>query len=226
MVDTKLENVRKTFNDGQIVAVNDVDIHIEEGEFLVLVGPSGCGKSTTLRCIAGLEVPDSGTITFGGHDVTELPPKDRAISMVFVGGGAQGSESAVAQRLRASVAGVGGATLTGMPIVGADMQRMVRRELLREGQAFWVHNQIATLPAAADFVRQAVPGARVAVAHGQMDEDTLEQIMLSFWRREYDVLVCTTIVESGLDIPNANTLVVERSDLMGLAQLYQLREPH
>jgi multiple sugar transport system ATP-binding protein len=83
MVDTKLENVRKTFNDGQIVAVNDVDIHIEEGEFLVLVGPSGCGKSTTLRCIAGLEVPDSGTITFGGHDVTELPPKDRVISMVF-----------------------------------------------------------------------------------------------------------------------------------------------
>ena len=83
MVDTKLENVRKTFNDGQIVAVNDIDIHIEEGEFLVLVGPSGCGKSTTLRCIAGLEVPDSGTITFGGHDVTELPPKDRVISMVF-----------------------------------------------------------------------------------------------------------------------------------------------
>jgi multiple sugar transport system ATP-binding protein len=83
MVDAKLENVRKTFNDGEVVAVDDIDLHIEEGEFLVLVGPSGCGKSTTLRCIAGLEVPDSGTITFGGHDVTELPPKDRAISMVF-----------------------------------------------------------------------------------------------------------------------------------------------
>ena len=83
MADAKLENVRKTFNDGQVVAVDDIDLHIEEGEFLVLVGPSGCGKSTTLRCIAGLEVPDSGTITFGGHDVTELPPKDRAISMVF-----------------------------------------------------------------------------------------------------------------------------------------------
>jgi multiple sugar transport system ATP-binding protein len=83
MVDAKLDNVRKTFNDGQVVAVDDIDLHIEEGELLVLVGPSGCGKSTTLRCIAGLEVPDSGTITFGGHDVTELPPKDRAVSMVF-----------------------------------------------------------------------------------------------------------------------------------------------
>ena len=83
MVDAKLQDVRKTFNDGQVIAVDDIDLHIEEGELLVLVGPSGCGKSTTLRCIAGLEVPDSGTITFGGHDVTELPPKDRAISMVF-----------------------------------------------------------------------------------------------------------------------------------------------
>ncbi|WP_227378630.1 ABC transporter ATP-binding protein [Haladaptatus halobius] len=83
MVDANLANVRKTFNDGQVIAVDDIDLHIEEGELLVLVGPSGCGKSTTLRCIAGLEVPDSGTITFGGHEVTELPPKDRAISMVF-----------------------------------------------------------------------------------------------------------------------------------------------
>jgi multiple sugar transport system ATP-binding protein len=83
MVDANLETVRKTFNDGQVVAVDDIDLHIDEGELLVLVGPSGCGKSTTLRCIAGLEVPDSGTITFGEHEVTNLPPKDRAISMVF-----------------------------------------------------------------------------------------------------------------------------------------------
>jgi multiple sugar transport system ATP-binding protein len=83
MVDAVLEDVRKTFNDGQVVAVDDVDLTIEEGELIVLVGPSGCGKSTTLRCIAGLETPDSGKITFGGHDVTTLPPKDRAVSMVF-----------------------------------------------------------------------------------------------------------------------------------------------
>ena len=83
MVDAVLKDVRKTFNDGTVVAVDDVNLTIEEGELIVLVGPSGCGKSTTLRCIAGLETPNSGTITFGGHDVTTLPPKDRAVSMVF-----------------------------------------------------------------------------------------------------------------------------------------------
>jgi transcription-repair coupling factor (superfamily II helicase) len=99
----------------------------------------------------------------------------------------------------------------------------VRRELLREGQVFWVHNSVATIAAAAQRVTELVPGARVAVAHGQMDEASLEQVMVRFWQREYDVLVCTTIIESGLDVPNANTLVVERADLLGLAQLYQLR---
>jgi transcription-repair coupling factor (superfamily II helicase) len=99
----------------------------------------------------------------------------------------------------------------------------VRRELLREGQVFWVHNSIATIPAAAERVRELVPGARVELAHGQMDEGQLEQIMVRFWQREFDVLVCTTIIESGIDIPNANTLVIERADLLGLAQLYQLR---
>jgi transcription-repair coupling factor (superfamily II helicase) len=99
----------------------------------------------------------------------------------------------------------------------------VRRELLREGQVFWVHNQVATIAAAAERVRELVPGARVEIAHGQMDEATLEKVMLRFWQREFDVLVSTTIVESGLDVPNANTLVIERGDLLGLAQLYQLR---
>jgi transcription-repair coupling factor (superfamily II helicase) len=99
----------------------------------------------------------------------------------------------------------------------------VRRELLREGQVFWVHNQVRTIDAAAAYVRDVVPGARIAIAHGQMDEAMLERMMIAFWQREYDVLVCTTIIESGLDIANANTLVVERADLLGLAQLYQLR---
>ncbi|SHG41101.1 ABC transporter ATP-binding protein [Halobaculum gomorrense] len=83
MVDAKLTDVRKTFNDGQVVAIDDIDLHIEDGELLVLVGPSGCGKSTTMRCIAGLETPNGGTIEFGGHEVTNLPPKDREVSMVF-----------------------------------------------------------------------------------------------------------------------------------------------
>ena len=72
-------------------------------------------------------------------------------------------------------------------------------------------------------MRELVPEARVAIAHGQMDESRLERVVLDFWEREYDVLVCTTIVESGLDMPTVNTLVVDRADLLGLAQLYQLR---
>ena len=99
----------------------------------------------------------------------------------------------------------------------------IRRELLREGQVFWVHNQVSTIAAAAESVRELVPGARVEFAHGQMDESALEKIMVRFWQREFDVLVSTTIIESGLDVPNANTLIIERSDLLGLAQLYQLR---
>jgi transcription-repair coupling factor (superfamily II helicase) len=99
----------------------------------------------------------------------------------------------------------------------------IRRELLREGQVFFVHNRVQDIERVAEEVRELVPEARVAVAHGQMDEGRLERIVLDFWEREYDVLVCTTIIESGLDIPTVNTLVVDRSDLLGLAQLYQLR---
>jgi transcription-repair coupling factor (superfamily II helicase) len=99
----------------------------------------------------------------------------------------------------------------------------IRRELLREGQVFWLHNQVATISAAALAVRDLVPDARVEIAHGQMAESELERIMIRFWERDFDVLVCTTIIESGLDIPNANTLIVERADMLGLAQLYQLR---
>jgi transcription-repair coupling factor (superfamily II helicase) len=99
----------------------------------------------------------------------------------------------------------------------------IRRELLREGQVFYVHNRVESIERAAARVRELVPEARVAVAHGQMNEDALERVMVDFWEREHDVLVCTTIVESGLDIANANTLVAERADLLGLAQLHMLR---
>ncbi|MGI9015850.1 MAG: transcription-repair coupling factor [Euzebya sp.] len=99
----------------------------------------------------------------------------------------------------------------------------IRRELLREGQVFWLHNSVRTIQAAAERIRELVPGARVVVGHGQMPEGELEQVMLDFWHRDFDVLVSTTIIESGLDIPNANTLIVERADMFGLAQLYQLR---
>ena len=99
----------------------------------------------------------------------------------------------------------------------------IRRELLREGQVFFVHNRVRDIELVAENVRALVPEARVAVAHGQMDEGRLERVVLDFWEQEFDVLVCTTIVESGIDMPTVNTLVVDRSDLLGLAQLYQLR---
>jgi len=99
----------------------------------------------------------------------------------------------------------------------------IRRELLREGQVFWVHHRVASINACAARLRELVPEARVAVAHGQMDEGSLEQIVVDFWEGRYDVLVCTTIIESGIDMPSVNTLVVERADLLGLGQLHQLR---
>ncbi|WP_043628863.1 transcription-repair coupling factor [Nonomuraea candida] len=99
----------------------------------------------------------------------------------------------------------------------------IRRELMRDGQIFFVHNRVASINKVAARLRELVPEARVAVAHGQMNEHQLEKIMVGFWEREYDLLVSTTIVESGLDVPNANTLIVDRADNYGLSQLHQLR---
>ncbi|MFI6868399.1 transcription-repair coupling factor [Nocardia sp. NPDC050406] len=99
----------------------------------------------------------------------------------------------------------------------------IRRELLRDGQVFYVHNRVSSIDKAAKRIRDLVPEARVVVAHGQMNEDVLEKTVQGFWEREYDVLVSTTIIETGLDISNANTLIVERADALGLSQLHQLR---
>lgn len=99
----------------------------------------------------------------------------------------------------------------------------IRRELLRDGQVFYVHNRVRSIDRALAHVRELAPGARVAAAHGQMTEAQLEKTMLAFYAGEFDVLVTTTIVESGLDIHSVNTLIVDRADMLGLAQLYQLR---
>ena len=99
----------------------------------------------------------------------------------------------------------------------------VRRELLRGGQVFWVHDRVQTIDRRANWLIDRLPEARIAVAHGQMDEAVLEKAMLRFWEGDADVLVCTTIIESGLDVPTANTLVVDRADRFGLSQMYQLR---
>ncbi|MCZ7431634.1 transcription-repair coupling factor [Streptomyces sp. WMMC1477] len=99
----------------------------------------------------------------------------------------------------------------------------IRRELLREGQVFYIHNRVESIDRAAARLREAVPEARIATAHGQMSESALEQVVVDFWEKKFDVLVSTTIVESGIDISNANTLIVERGDNFGLSQLHQLR---
>lgn len=99
----------------------------------------------------------------------------------------------------------------------------IRRELLREGQVFFVHNRVKDIDQVAGRLSELVPEARIAVAHGQMDEGTLEQVVLDFWDEQFDVLVCTTIIESGIDMPTVNTLVVDSADKLGLGQLHQLR---
>ncbi len=99
----------------------------------------------------------------------------------------------------------------------------ITRELSREGQAFFVHNRVHDIYEVADRIRALVPGARVVVGHGQMGAHEMEQVMLAFTRHEADVLVATTIIESGIDIPRANTIIIDRADLYGLAQLHQLR---
>jgi transcription-repair coupling factor (superfamily II helicase) len=103
------------------------------------------------------------------------------------------------------------------------IKQTTERELARGGQVFFVHNRVASIEETAARVAELVPKARVAVAHGQMDEALLERIMIGFLAHESDVLVCTSIIESGLDIPNANTVLIDRADTFGLAQLYQIR---
>ncbi|MFN8103888.1 MAG: TRCF domain-containing protein [Acidimicrobiia bacterium] len=154
---------------------------------------------TSVDVLAMTATPIPRTLEFaltGIRDmsVVNTPPEDRRPVLTFVG---EFDEQAVAAA--------------------------VRRELLRDGQVFYVHNRVRSIDRAAAQLRELVPEARIGIAHGQMDEGTLEQIMLAFWDGEFDVLVSTTIIESGLDIPRANTLIVDRADLLGLAQLYQIR---
>jgi transcription-repair coupling factor (superfamily II helicase) len=99
----------------------------------------------------------------------------------------------------------------------------IRRELIREGQVFFVHNRVSTIEAVAHQLAELVPEARIAVAHGQMSESALEQVVVDFWEKKFDVLVSTTIIETGIDIPNANTLIIDRAENFGLSQLHQIR---
>ena len=109
------------------------------------------------------------------------------------------------------------------PYNEAQVAAAIHRELIREGQVFFVHNRVESIDFVASRLAQLVPDARIAVAHGQMNEHQLEQVVIDFWERKYDVLVSTTIIEAGIDIPNANTLIVDRAENFGLAQLHQIR---
>lgn len=109
------------------------------------------------------------------------------------------------------------------PYNEAQVAAAIHRELIREGQVFFVHNRVESIDFVANRIAELVPDARIAVAHGQMNEAQLEQVVIDFWERRYDVLVSTTIIEAGIDIPNANTLIVDRAENFGLAQLHQIR---
>ena len=99
----------------------------------------------------------------------------------------------------------------------------IQRELARGGQVFFVHDRVRSIHSIANLIEKQVPEAKIAVAHGQMKAKELEDIMVQFVRREFNVLVCTTIISSGIDIPSTNTIIINRADRFGLAQLYQLR---
>lgn len=103
------------------------------------------------------------------------------------------------------------------------MSEVIRRELARGGQVYFVHNRVHSIGHVAAHLQRLIPEARVAVGHGQMEEQDLERVMMAFYAEDFDVLVCTTIIESGLDIPNVNTIIVDDADRLGLSQLYQLR---
>jgi transcription-repair coupling factor (superfamily II helicase) len=103
------------------------------------------------------------------------------------------------------------------------VKNAILRELERDGQIYFVHNRIESIAHVAQRIQRLVPDARIVVGHGQMSEDELEKLMYAFYHQEYDILVCTTIIENGLDVPNVNTIIVDNADRMGLAQLYQLR---
>lgn len=103
------------------------------------------------------------------------------------------------------------------------VREAILREMERNGQVFFVHNRVQSIALIAEDLRQLMPEARIGIGHGQMPEEELEKVMASFSRREIDVLVCTTIIESGLDMPNANTMIINNADKFGLTQLYQLR---
>ena len=160
-------------------------------------GSSSCARAVDVLTLSATPIPRTLNLALAGIrdlSVIETPPEDRL---------------PIQTRVAEASAGL--------------VRDAILRELDRGGQVFYVHNRVETIEAQAEQLRRLLPGARIVVGHGQMGEGTLEKVMLTFADGAADVLVCTTIIESGLDIPNANTIVIDRADTLGLAQLYQLR---
>jgi transcription-repair coupling factor (superfamily II helicase) len=186
---------------GQSIAFKDLGLVIidEEQRFGVEHKDALKKLKTNVDILAMTATPIPRTLEMAVTGIREMstlatPPEDRHPILTYVG-----------------------------PYSDRQITAAIRRELLREGQIFYVHNRVSSITRIAAQIKELVPEARVAVAHGQMSEADLEQVMVDFWERRADVLVSTTIIETGLDIANANTLIIDRADKFGLSQLHQLR---
>jgi transcription-repair coupling factor (superfamily II helicase) len=186
---------------GQTVTFKDLGLVIidEEQRFGVEHKDALKKLKTNVDILAMSATPIPRTLEMAVTGIREMstlatPPEDRHPILTFVG-----------------------------PYSNKQVGAAIRRELLREGQVFYVHNRVSSINRIATELAEIVPEARIAVAHGQLPEHVLEQVMVDFWERKFDVLVSTTIIETGLDIANANTLIIDRADKYGLSQLHQLR---
>jgi transcription-repair coupling factor (superfamily II helicase) len=186
---------------GQSVAFKDLGLVVidEEQRFGVEHKDALKKLKTNVDILAMSATPIPRTLEMAVTGIREMstlatPPEDRHPILTFVG-----------------------------PYSDKQVGAAIRRELLREGQVFYVHNRVSSINRIAAELAEIVPEARIAVAHGQLPEHVLEQVMVDFWERKFDVLVSTTIIETGLDIANANTLIIDRADKYGLSQLHQLR---
>jgi len=200
-----------------------------EGEVDILIGTHRLLQSDVKPFNLGLVIIDEEQ-RFGVNDKEKIRNFKKSVDVLTL------SATPIPRTLQMSLAGLRDMSLIETPPenrhpivthVGRYDEEMmiqaVRREIGRGGQVYYVHNRVETINRVAVRIATLMPEARVAVAHGQMSENQLEKIMLAFLKKEYDVLVCTTIIESGIDIPSANTLIVDRVESLGLAQLYQLR---
>ncbi|MDQ1547247.1 MAG: hypothetical protein QOH69_2151 [Actinomycetota bacterium] len=186
---------------GQTIAFKDLGLVVidEEQRFGVEHKDALKKLKTNVDILAMSATPIPRTLEMAVTGIREMstlatPPEDRHPILTFVG-----------------------------PYSDKQVGAAIRRELLREGQVFYVHNRVSSINRIASELAEIVPEARIAVAHGQLPEHVLEQVMVDFWERKFDVLVSTTIIETGLDIANANTLIIDRADKYGLSQLHQLR---